>query len=545
MLDKKAIYENMKELVAVPGISGTDTEKAVAFKIEEMLKRIPYFQEHPENIMLVPLENDPFERSIVTAFLQINPDCPDTVILTGHYDVVDIEEFGHLQDIAFDIESVTKRINEMPLDEDSLKDYQSGEWLFGRGTADMKFGHGLCMELLRYYSENNVINGNLLYVAVCGEETNSEGMLRAVKFFNDFAEEKDIRYTALLLTECFMMEDQANDTNKYIHYGASGKIMPMFFFVGEATHAGEPFLGFDPSLVSTEVYRKLQLNIDFCQERFGEFTPPPVCLKMQDLKSTYSASTPLYSVAYYTIITVNIDPEDTIIKLKKIAYDAMTDSIKLINKRADEYSGFIGNDVVKYEYKPCVMTLDELQKEVEKTFDGDLQEHLKEYALNLQKQKMEMQDIAVQLVKHIYELYKDKRPMVILSFIPPYYPDVYLKKSDEDVNRLMKACDSVISYAKEKYGETLKMKDFYMGISDMCYTGLDKDMNFDNLFKNLAGVGSVYNFPAEDMKKFRVPGIVLGGYGKDFHKHTERLHKKYNFEILPDLYIRLINDILK
>ncbi len=545
MLDKKAIYENMKELVAVPGISGTDTEKAVAFKIEEMLKRIPYFQEHPENIMLVPLENDPFERSIVTAFLQINPDCPDTVILTGHYDVVDIEEFGHLQDIAFDIESVTKRINEMPLDEDSLKDYQSGEWLFGRGTADMKFGHGLCMELLKYYSENNVISGNLLYVAVCGEETNSEGMLRAVKFFNDFAEEKDIRYTALLLTECFMMEDQANDTNKYIHYGASGKIMPMFFFVGEATHAGEPFLGFDPSLVSTEVYRKLQLNIDFCQERFGEFTPPPVCLKMQDLKSTYSASTPLYSVAYYTIITVNIDPEDTIIKLKKIAYDAMTDSIKLINKRADEYSGFIGNDVVKYEYKPCVMTLDELQKEVEKTFDGDLQEHLKEYALNLQKQKMEMQDIAVQLVKHIYELYKDKRPMVILSFIPPYYPDVYLEKSDEDVNRLMKACDSVISYAKEKYGETLKMKDFYMGISDMCYTGLDKDMNFDNLFKNLAGVGSVYNFPAEDMKKFRVPGIVLGGYGKDFHKHTERLHKKYNFEILPDLYISLINDILK
>ncbi len=91
---------------------------------------------------------------------------------------------------------------------------------------------------------------------------------------------------------------------------------------------------------------------------------------MQDLKSTYSASTPLYSVAYYTIITVNIDPEDTIIKLKKIAYDAMTDSIKLINKRADEYSGFIGNDVVKYEYKPCVMTLDELQKRSKRLLTG-------------------------------------------------------------------------------------------------------------------------------------------------------------------------------
>ena len=42
-----------------------------------------------------------------------------------------------------------------------------------------------------------------------------------------------------------------------------------------------------------------------------------------------------------------------------------------------------------------------------------------------------------------------------------------------------------------------------------------------------------------------IPGIVLGGYGKDFHKHTERLEKHYNFDVLPDLYDRLIRDLLK
>ena len=227
MINKENMYNNMLRMVEVPGVSGTESEKMTAYKVEELLREIPYFQGHPENVKLIPLVDDPFERSIVTAFMELNPGCPDTVILTGHYDVVDVEEFGHLQDIAYNVEEITKRINEMPLDEDSQKDFESGEWIFGRGTADMKYGHALCMELMKHYSEEKSIKGNLLYVAVCGEETNSEGMLRAVPFFNQLAEEKGLKYRALLLTECYMMEDQAGDNNRYIHYGASGKIMPM------------------------------------------------------------------------------------------------------------------------------------------------------------------------------------------------------------------------------------------------------------------------------------------------------------------------------
>ena len=86
---------------------------------------------------------------------------------------------------------------------------------------------------------------------------------------------------------------------------------------------------------------------------------------------------------------------------------------------------------------------------------------------------------------------------------------------------------------------------YFMGISDMCYTGLAEGMNFDSLFENLVGIGSIYQFPEDALRKFRVPGIVLGGYGKDFHKHTERLERHYNFDVLPDLYDRLIRDLLK
>ena len=75
-----------------------------------------------------------------------------------------------------------ERINELKLDEDTLKDFKSGEWIFGRGTADMKFGIALEMEILREFSENRDFKGSLMFLAVPGEESNSEGMVAAVPF---------------------------------------------------------------------------------------------------------------------------------------------------------------------------------------------------------------------------------------------------------------------------------------------------------------------------------------------------------------------------
>lgn len=545
MINKDNIYKNMLRLVEMPSVSGTESEMTAAYKLEELLYDIPYFNEHKENVKLVPLEKDPFSRSIVTAYLELDAKCSDTIILTGHFDVVDVEEYGHLKDIAYDVETITKRINEMPLDDDSKKDFESGEWIFGRGTADMKYGHALCLELLRHYSEEGGLKGNILYVAVCGEETNSEGMLRAVPFFNEFAEKKGLKYKALLLTECYMMDDQINDTNRYIHYGSSGKIMPMYFFVGEATHGGEPYLGIDPNLMATEVYKKLHFNTEFCQRKSGETTPPPVCLKMQDLKTTYSVSTPLYSAAYYNIVTINLNPEEAMNKLIKIGKKAFVDSLEFMENKVEEYEKKFGERPVTYKITPCVKTFSEIFNEVNTYYEGNLERELNDFAQNLVNQKFEIQDICIKLVKKLYELYRNKRPMIIVSIIPPYYPDVYMDKNGKDAAILLKSVNEIIEYAKERYGENLKLKDYYMGISDMSYTGLSEQMNFDSLFANVVGVNMVYQFPQKDLKKFKVPGIVLGGYGKDFHKHTERLHKNYNFNILPDLYDQLIKKLLK
>ena len=153
MISKENLYNLMKALIKVPGVSGTPSEVPVAGAIKDLVMEIPYFRAHPENVRLVPVAKDHLGRSIVTAYMELAPESKETVILTGHYDVVDVEEYGSLKDYAFDLDEINAKISELPMDDDSRKDLESGKWIFGRGTADMKFGHALCIELMRHFDE--------------------------------------------------------------------------------------------------------------------------------------------------------------------------------------------------------------------------------------------------------------------------------------------------------------------------------------------------------------------------------------------------------
>ena len=97
MIDKQRLYNRMGRMVEAPSISGTPEEMTAARRIEELLYEIPYFQKHKDAVMRVPVKNDPLQRELVAAYLELTPGCPDTVILTGHYDVVDVDEFGKVK----------------------------------------------------------------------------------------------------------------------------------------------------------------------------------------------------------------------------------------------------------------------------------------------------------------------------------------------------------------------------------------------------------------------------------------------------------------
>jgi len=127
---KEKIYSTLKQLVAVPSVSGTDGERHAAEKIYETIMDMPYFKEKDGKCLLEAIKDDPAGRCIVWAMVEGEEKSFDTVLLTAHLDVVDIEGYGHLQPVAFDMEECTKRIGELELDDEARRDLESGEWVF-------------------------------------------------------------------------------------------------------------------------------------------------------------------------------------------------------------------------------------------------------------------------------------------------------------------------------------------------------------------------------------------------------------------------------
>lgn len=556
MINPNNIYENLRAICAMPGISGSASENLTAEKIYSMLSEMKYFKQHPENLFKVMVKDDPYGRYSVAGLVELEPGSADTIILTGHYDVVGTEEYGKLRDVAFDIDAITERVAELALDEFSRKDYESGEWIFGRGTADMKYGLSLCMELIRHYSEDEdapELKGNLLFLAVAGEETNSEGMLASIPFLNKLTEEKGLKYTAYLLTEPFVTEDQEEDPNKYIHFGSCGKVMPMFLSVGDPSHAGEAFLGFDPGLITAGIHTRLQMQPELCDVRYGEVTPPPVCLKMKDLKETYSVTTPLYSLAYYSKNTMDLDPESLIETLRGIAAEAMDEAIALLEEKVHRYEEMYGEKPGRKQYRTEVMTYSELIGELKDNYEKlkgqgiEAEEPvsaLESYSKKLVSEGMEIQEAASMTVRRAIEMLPEKRAMVVVGFIPPFYPNTHIDEAVDVDSLLVKASEDTMNFASEEYGMSLKRKEWFAGLSDLCYTGLSSDREFGELFENLVGFGNIYHFPEKELKALHIPGIIMGAWGKDLHKHTERIHRDYNLRVLPKLYCHLIEKLM-
>lgn len=378
-------------------------------------------------------------------------------------------------------------------------------------------------------------------------------MRAALTFLRQFFEEKQLQPSAFLLSECFEYreEDPDRETARYIHVGASGKVMPAFFFVGAPAHVKEPFLSLDPNLLAVEVYRRLQLNPAFSQSRDGELTPPPVCLKMQDLKELYSVSTPLFAASYFNLVTVDLDPEALLQELLQLARESFVSALKQLQERAEAYAGRFGIKVACSRMVPLVKSWDEAYAEAEKTYQlrhpqaaDTLDLYLREKVRGWKEEGLEIQAMGLHLMREIAELQAESRPMMIVGFLPPYYPDIRPEPSDPALAELLAAIQKTMDFARQNFAADLRLKKYYMGISDMCYTGLSQSRDVQPLLHNLVGEGLIYDFPAADLKKFHVPAIDLGGFGKDFHKASERLEKHYSLDILPELYVHLLEQLL-
>ncbi|MFJ7727449.1 M20/M25/M40 family metallo-hydrolase [Neobacillus sp. NPDC097160] len=514
------------EVVSWKSMTLTVGEREFPSKVQAKLQELAYFKKNPDYLALHDVD---LGRSFLTALYK-HPEAIDTIVFISHFDTVNTEEYGDLEEFAYQPEKLSKlllsKMDELP--EDAQNDLKSGEYLFGRGTMDMKMGLVMHMGLIEKASvEQWPIN--LLLLTVPDEEVNSAGMRAAVTKLLELKEVHQLTYKLFLNGEP-VFSQEPGDRNYYVYSGSIGKIMPSALFYGKETHVGEPLSGITAPYIASFLTQRMEWNLSLQETVMGETTPLPVTLQQKDLKLEYSTQTPYRTAALYNVFLMERNAEEIMNIFENVAGDAARACNhaywEVCKSQAVEPIGDVR--VVRYE---------DLQIHAIHKFGRDFVEGVKA-SIN-QHTEWDDREKSFRIADTLMIQCQELAPAMVLLFAPPYYPAV---NSSED--SLVQQCvDYVKKHALDQFGLPVQQVHYFNGISDLSYVNYQDAGEGWTTFKANTPVWGSYSIPFDVMAELQAPVLNVGPFGKDAHKRTERLHIKSAFEEVPALVEGMIKAI--
>ncbi|WP_408008471.1 M20/M25/M40 family metallo-hydrolase [Pseudalkalibacillus sp. A8] len=514
------------ELVSWESQTFTKGEREFASKVQAKLIELDYFKNNPDHITL---HDAGLGRDLVTAMYK-RPDVKETIVLISHFDTVQTEEYGDLEPLAFHPEELTKELfkrkDDLPVE--VRKDLESGKYLFGRGTMDMKMGLALHMAMIEKASVEQW-PVNLLLVTVPDEEVNSAGMRAAVKELVLLREKYDISYKMFLNSEPTFTQEPG-DTKDYIYTGTIGKIMPGALFYGKETHAGEPMKGITANYIASFLTQRMEWNSLFRESDLGESTPLPVSLQQKDLKTQYSTQTPYRAAALYNVFIFKRTADEVIDLFEQVAQEAVA-SCNFAFKSICEKENVEGVGTVR------TIRYEELIHYAENKFGAEFIGKLKEETFK--NTSWDDREKSINLVDKLMIQCYELAPAVVLFFAPPYYPAVNTSRDPLVINsvKLMKEVAS-------RFNVEVNQIHYFNGICDLSYVSyMDEDDGWTAYEGNTPVWGETYSIPFTDMLQLNAPVFNVGPFGKDAHQRTERLHIDSAFIQMPVMLESLIKSM--
>ncbi len=537
----KEIKELTKKMVQTASVNATAGERAIADFIVNYLQEIPYFQQHPDFIITQELHNDSLHRQNVFALLKGgNQTLSDTIVLHGHTDTVDVDDFGKYKSYAFDCDALAKVFVDADLPDDARRDLESGNYLFGRGVCDMKGGVAVFMVLLKHLAENpSALHGNILLSCNPVEETLHQGIIEGLPLLLDLQEKQGLQYK-LAINNDFICPMYAGDTARYVYTGAVGKLLPMFYVLGRETHVAQCFEGFSPDLVAAKLTEMIDRNPAFCDGYQGEFSLPPTVLKMQDLKERYNVQTPHTAAVYFNYFVHNRQTSDIVEHLKQTAQQAMIDVMTLADTRYQAYCALSGKQYTSLMEPLQVLTYQELYAMAQTLDIGDLDAWI---AKEVHKcQDMDKRLVSLHIVQALCDMCGIKTPTTVLFFATPFCPHNTLKSEVPEEQQVIAEISKIATAFGQEYGEDMQLQQFFPSLTDSSYLKIDDDdASVAMLQENFPGYDLLYPVPLQTAKKLNIPSVNYGVWGKDCHKWTERLYMPYSFGKLPQFVLKTIN----
>lgn len=541
-----------KKLVSISSINKAPGEETqIASYIWDYYRKLPYFKEHPERVLLQKTEKDFMERHNTLAYVKGTKGggSSKTILLLGHIDTVGVEDFGAFMEYATRPDELPKILREhFTLSKEVLEDMDSGEYLFGRGALDMKSGVAGHMALIRHFSEHpEELRGNLLAIHECDEEDNSKGVITALDCLVELREKEDFEYIACINAD-YSTNHSPEDKNCYIYHGSIGKLLPCSSVFGKEAHVGQSFAAFDPNLLTAVITKNMSLNPSFSDKAQGETTLPPISLKQSDLKPEYTVQTALHSLSYYNVFSHGRSPADVLTLFKETVVSSFDETISLLQSRYDAYCALAEIPSSLLPWKTKVFTWEELVEELlQQEGEAFLQElHTFKQKLHAEQPAMDLRLYSHEVAKFAQSKRKDKSPCVVIYFGSIYNARVETTGETQKEKALLKSVDKALELVKPFAKRSIKTRRFYPYISDASFMAVcDSEDAIERLRRNMPSYTTKYVHEVEKISEINVPVVNIGSFGKDGHMLTERVDRWQTFYNVPNISYLTIRSLLE
>ena len=492
------IEEILMSYLKVESFTNTKGETAVDAFFNKTVESMPYFQNRPTQYGQYDISDDPLNRHVNYAYYKGSK---ETYVLLHHSDVVNVNNYGAFKTLAFEPQLLEKAYlnDDTFIDTEAKEDLYSGEYLWGRGVADMKGGGAIQLALLEYYSTVK-IKPSVILLAVPDEENQSLGMRTAISLLQELKEEHDLNYKLMINSE---PHQRLNQKQGVISQGSIGKLNIFVHVKGVLAHAGKALEGINPNGLLSYIVSRVDLSDDFVNETESEMSIPPTWVLMRDNKTCYDISFPTMSYGLLNVLSFTDTPLTILSKLKHICREAVDDYIEHVNCKRRKFSEKTSRNWTDQKKGYFVYTLDEF------ITSNNLSDHrLVDYPEDIEK---------------VLKSTNDGEPLIVIGILPPYYPAVTNKYQEELLNL-------VNNFTQNNYQQKYENRMYFTGISDLSYSQLPSN-EIENEMVNILGWQDTYSIPFRGISEIEMPCINIGPWGKDFHKPSERVLKQ-------DLFIR-------
>ncbi|GGI43456.1 M20/M25/M40 family metallo-hydrolase [Mammaliicoccus stepanovicii] len=517
----------LKSLVKHDSITHSEGEKTFPYFLKEQYLKLNYFKQNEEQVMLQPTGDG---RHAVLAYYKA-PTSKKTLVCISHFDTVGIDDFSEYSSHAFDMDEITKifRQDDKFLTSDAKDDIKNGDYLFGRGSMDMKPGLMIHMSLIEK-AIHELWDINIIVISVPDEEVESKGMHKAVEKLNQLRQEDHLDIVLHLNSEPTFSQAE-NDSNHYIYSGTIGKIMPSVLCYGKETHVGQPMNGISSNYIQSFINKEMEYSKLFKEHYKDEVTPLPVSLMSRDIKQHYDVQTPFRSIALYNVFLFNRNAKQVFTIFNEVVH-------KAVHQCAHAYQEIVNDEGLNREININVMTYNELKNMAIDEFGED---HIDMIIKQIIDQIPDKRAQSIEITDRFMQIMKGLGPTVVTFFAPPYYPAAH-SSEDPFIDNIV---NTVSKVSLKQFNRTSKRQYFFNGISDLSYAKyrLDDD-GFQSYVDQTPVFNHSYKIPFEDIKAISAPVINIGPIGKDAHQVTERIHVKSAFEEIPFIIEHVIKNHL-